>query len=73
MTLSIDKANLISTKPVVNSHNEWNTLEEVIVGIVDNAMFPFWNTINQWTVPPGAWDEIEEVVGEGGVPLSIRV
>jgi glycine amidinotransferase len=27
----------------VNSHNEWDTLEEVIVGIVDGATFPPWH------------------------------
>ena len=26
--------------PVVHSHNEWDPLEEVIVGIVDNARLP---------------------------------
>ncbi len=30
----------------VNSHNEWDPLEEVIVGTLDGAMFPEWNTIN---------------------------
>jgi glycine amidinotransferase len=28
----------------VNAHNEWDPLEEVIVGIVDNAVFPPWDT-----------------------------
>jgi glycine amidinotransferase len=27
----------------VNSHNEWDPLEEVIVGIVDGAVFPPWH------------------------------
>lgn len=67
MTQSIDKTTLTSSTCVVNSYNEWDPLEEVIVGIVDNAMFPSWNTINQWTVPPGAWETVEEIVGEGGV------
>jgi hypothetical protein len=30
----------------VNSHNEWDPLEEVIIGTLDGAMFPEWNTIN---------------------------
>jgi len=51
----------------VNSHNEWDPLEEVIVGNLDGAMFPAWRTINEATVGPGQWDEIERRVGGGGV------
>ena len=68
MTQSIEKKSLTSSVCAVNSYNEWDPLEEVIVGIVDDAMFPSWNTINQWTVPPGSWDTVEEVVGAGGIP-----
>ncbi|XHR81304.1 MAG: hypothetical protein ACFKPT_24240 [Gloeotrichia echinulata GP01] len=46
MTQSIDKTTITSSTCVVNSYNEWDTLEEVIVGIVDDAMFPSWNTIH---------------------------
>ncbi len=52
----------------VCSYNEWDPLEEVIVGIVDGAMFPSWNTINRVTVPPGSWEEIEQLIGQGGIP-----
>jgi len=52
----------------VNSHNEWDPLEEVIVGSLDGAMFPAWDTINRVTVPPGEWDGIVERVGGAGVP-----
>ena len=31
--------------PVVNTHNEWDPLEEVIVGIVDGATVPPWETV----------------------------
>jgi glycine amidinotransferase len=51
----------------VNSYNEWDPLEEVIVGVVDEAIFPSWNTINEVTVPPGEWDAIETIIGEGGI------
>ena len=40
----------------VNSHNEWDPLEEVIIGTVEGAMFPAWNTINLATVPPDMWE-----------------
>ncbi len=52
----------------VNSHNEWDPLEEVIVGSLENAMFPEWTTINEVTVPPGEWTEIEQRVGGVGIP-----
>lgn len=52
----------------VRSYNEWDPLEEVIVGVLDDAMFPSWNTINKVIVPPGSWNLVEELVGEGGIP-----
>lgn len=60
-------------KPVslcpVNSYNEWDLLEEVIVGVVDNAMFPSWDTINKVTVPPGEWESVTtQLVGKKGNP-----
>jgi len=30
--------------PIINAHNEWDPLEEVIVGIVDGATIPPWET-----------------------------
>ncbi len=52
----------------VNSYNEWDPLEEVIVGNLDHSMFPCWNVINEVTVPPGEWDMIEKNIGGAGVP-----
>ena len=45
----------LPTSCPVNSYNEWDPLEEVIVGSVDGAMFPLGDIINKWTVPPGEW------------------
>ncbi len=42
----------------VNSYNEWDLLEEIIVGTVDNAVYPTWNNVNRVTVPPEQWDLI---------------
>ena len=58
----------MSTNCPVNSHNEWDPLEEVIIGSLDGAMFPAWNTINVATAPPGEWIAAEERVGGGGSP-----
>lgn len=52
----------------VNSHNEWDPLEEVIVGNLDGAMFPDWNVVNRATVGPGEWDQVEKRVGGAGRP-----
>ena len=51
-----------------NSHNEWDPLEEVIIGSLEGAMFPGWRTINEVTVPPGEWDDIEKSIGSSGIP-----
>jgi glycine amidinotransferase len=50
----------------VNSHNEWDPLEEVIVGTLDGAMLPAWNVINRCTVPEGEWEGIERAFPFGG-------
>lgn len=49
----------------VNSHNEWDPLEEVIIGNPFGAMFPAWNVINVATVPPGDWLRMEARLGMG--------
>ncbi len=54
----------------VNSHNEWDPLEEVIIGSLDGAMFPAWNVINEATVPSSEWAAIEKKVGGAGVPYA---
>ena len=43
-------ANEQTIYPVVNTHNEWDPLEEIIVGIVDGAMVPPWDVIMEATV-----------------------
>jgi len=31
--------------PVVNTHNEWDPLEEIIVGVIEGARIPPWETV----------------------------
>lgn len=45
----------------VSSYNEWDLLEEVIVGIVDGAMVPSWHTIYRAVVPPNQDDKLDEL------------
>lgn len=40
----------------VNSHNEWDPLEEVIVGNVDGAAFPPWHISVQSAIPADQWE-----------------
>lgn len=65
-------ANSIADCPV-NSHNEWDPLEEVIVGSLDHAMFPDWDVINQVTVAPGEWAEIVKRAGGAGMPYPEEI
>ena len=51
----------------VRSYTEWDPLEEVIVGHVEDAMLPAWNRINRITYPPGVW-ETAELRDDGGTP-----
>lgn len=57
----------------VNSHTEWDPLEEVIVGRLEHAMFPGWPVINKWTVPEGEWALIQERMGGEGVPYRDEI
>ena len=57
-----------STLCPVNSHNEWDPLEEVVVGSIEGAMFPDAEIINKHTFPPGEWESLQGMVGSGGVP-----
>ena len=40
---------------VVNSFNEWDPLEEVIVGVLDGASVPPWHLTLQATMPADRW------------------
>lgn len=42
--------------PAVNSYNEWDPLEEVIVGVVEGACVPTWHVMLQATMPERHWD-----------------
>ncbi|MFB9831823.1 hypothetical protein [Actinoallomurus acaciae] len=44
-----------ATNPV-GSYNEWDPLEEVIVGVIDGAAVPPWHPAIEATVPPEAWE-----------------
>lgn len=52
----------------VNSHNEWDPLEEVIVGRLEHAMLPDSQIINKHTFPPSDSSLIQEILELGGVP-----
>ena len=45
----------VETLPVVSSHNEWDPLEEVIVGVIDGAAIPPWHVSLQVTMPHSSW------------------
>ena len=58
----------------VNSHNEWDPLEEVIVGRLEFAMFPDWDMINLFTMPPGEWESYAaHVAGKAGNPYKLEI
>jgi glycine amidinotransferase len=46
----------MTTPSPVSSFNEWDPLEEVIVGVIDGAAVPPWHISLQATMPPDAWD-----------------
>jgi glycine amidinotransferase len=59
-------ASKASATPVVNSFNEWDVLEEVIVGRVDGAHLPEWFVSGQ-AVWPQSWHHVFKE--QGGQPF----
>jgi glycine amidinotransferase len=54
-----------NTKPcVVNSHNEWDTLQEVIVGRVEGAAVPRFEANIQVDAPPRYWNFFQQYGGQ---------
>lgn len=55
-------------EPVVNSHNEWDPLEEVIVGVLEGACYPPWDMCMEACTHADYADEVGAVHRElGGV------
>ena len=57
-------------EPVVSSYNEWDPLEEVIVGIADHACVPAWHVALQATMPRISWPIFAR---DGGKPFPREV
>ena len=53
-------------EPTVSSYNEWDPLEEVIVGVIDGACVPSWHVAVKATMPREHWDFFRR---EGGKPF----
>lgn len=49
---------------IVNSHNEWDPLEEVIVGSVKGATIPEWHVSGKAVWPDKHWDMFKHKAGQ---------
>lgn len=52
--------------PVVNSFNEWDPLEEVIVGVIQGVAVPSWHVTLRATMPEESWSLFQQ---KGGQPF----
>ena len=57
----------------VNSHNEWDLLEEVIVGVVDGATFPPYHITLEATMPHDQLGRFRENAGKPFPPEQIAM
>jgi len=55
---------LEAPKPVVCAYNEWDPLEEVIVGVAEGACIPAWHVALKATMPQSQWSFFLEHGGE---------
>lgn len=55
-TAALADAPTAANAGVVNSYNEWDPLEEVIVGRIDDAVVPEWHVTLESTMPEGSWE-----------------
>jgi glycine amidinotransferase len=50
--------------PIVNAYNEWDPLEEVIVGVIEGASIPSWNVSLRATMPEKQWKFFKQFGGK---------
>lgn len=60
----VPPASKINPACVVNSHTEWDPLEEVIVGRVDDATIPEWHVSGKAVWPAKHWNMYKDHVGQ---------
>jgi glycine amidinotransferase len=56
----------------VSAHNEWDPLEEVVVGTIDGAAIPPWHVSLQATMPPESWQLFRERGGSQWPPDELK-
>ena len=57
-------SNLDGSDRLVCSYNEWDPLEEVIVGVIDGACVPEWHTVLDATMPEPSKDLFQRIAVE---------
>ena len=60
-----------TTRSVVCSYNEWDPLEEVIVGRVTGAAVPPWHVSVQSSAPQHSWDLLKALSGKPAPPMVV--
>lgn len=59
-----------TVRPSVCSYNEWDPLEEVIVGVLDGAAVPEWHIALKATMPEDQWPLFQS---RGGAPFDAEL
>lgn len=58
-------------QPVVSSHNEWDPLEEVIVGRLEGAAVPPWDVTLMSATPERSWGLLQALSGQPAPPQFV--
>ncbi|MDH3718822.1 MAG: amidinotransferase, partial [Planctomycetota bacterium] len=59
-------------QPVVCSHNEWDPLEEVIVGRVEGAAVPPWHPTLESCAPELSWELLRALSGQPAPTVMVQ-
>jgi glycine amidinotransferase len=62
--LTTEPKNKAEVFPIVNSYNEWDPLEEIVVGVIEGASVPKWHIALQATLPENQWRFFQQFGGK---------
>ncbi|MGB6042417.1 MAG: hypothetical protein WBF93_04585 [Pirellulales bacterium] len=61
-----------TAQAIVNSHNEWDPLEEIIVGRVEGGAVPPWHSTIESCAPEQSWELLRALAGQPAPAVLVQ-